>query len=141
MTTIPSTAYAGWKKSRFHKSNAHDPDRPEFRPAAGLSCSGQTGGENEKILTILLAILLLFAVGCTVQKREQSSPEADYNKEMSEQPESAETLVDETVIDEAVADEAVDVEECEIMPLYSSIDELVSAVQTERQAKTASPEA
>ena len=45
------------------------------------------------------------------------------------------------MIDEAVVDEAVDVEECEAMPIYSSVDELVSAVQTERQAKTASPEA
>ena len=95
----------------------------------------------KKVLTILLTILLTFAVGCTVQESEQSSLEADYSTEMSEQPVSAEIMADETVADEAVVDEAVDVEECEAMPIYSSVDELISAVQTEKQAKTASPEA
>lgn len=79
-------------------------------------------------------------IGCTVQESVQSSPEADHSTEMSEQPVSDETMADEAVDDEAVVDEVIDVEECEAMPIYSSVEELVSAVQTERQAKTPNPE-
>lgn len=78
----------------------------------------------KKTLILLLFILLVFTVGCTVQDEAKEPP-----------AEVAETSCDEVEADVS-EDPAVDMgAEAEPM-LYSSVEEMMEAVQTERQAKS-----
>lgn len=76
----------------------------------------------KKVLTILLAILLIFAVGCTVQEELQIPPvEVDSSTEVND-----------------TAASSAEVEAERAMPLFNSVEELTAAVKAERQAKTKS---
>jgi len=79
----------------------------------------------KKVLTILLTILLIFAVGCAVQEKVNETPahvvEANHDVADTDEPEAPRVSVS--------AAERVSL-------TYDSVEKMIEAIQTERQAKS-----